>query len=81
MFVPSLSLQNRILGFHRHNQLFKTNVCVFFLLFAGPEGLDANPTVGGIHSSDLGQYEIADFYVGFLPSVMAASRHNTSTYE
>ena len=56
-------------------------MCVFFLLFAGPEGLDANPTVGGIHSSDLGQYEIADFYVGFLPSVLAASRHNTSTYE
>ena len=41
-------------------------------LTAGPEGLDVNPTVGGVHSSDLGQYEIADFYVGFLPSVLAA---------
>ncbi len=30
-----------------------------------------NPTVGGVHSSDLGQYMIADYYVGFLPAVLA----------
>ena len=29
-----------------------------------------NPTVGGVHSSDLGQYEIADYYVGYLPTVL-----------
>jgi hypothetical protein len=54
-----------------------------YQLFAGEEGEGklTNPTVGGTHPSDLGQYEIADFYVGFLPSVLAASRHNTSTYK
>eukprot|EP00940_MAST-03C_sp_MAST-3C-sp2_P000994 g994.t1 len=31
-----------------------------------------NPTVGGVHSSDLGQYEIADFYVRYLPGVLGA---------
>ena len=40
------------------------------VLTPGEEGLDVNPTVGGIHSSDLGQYEIADFYMGFLPSII-----------
>ena len=29
-----------------------------------------NPTVGGVHSSDLGQYEIADYYVGALPNIL-----------
>ena len=46
------------------NELFRKS------LTAGPEGLWANPTVGGIHSSDLGQFEIADWYVGYLPSVL-----------
>ena len=46
------------------NELFRKS------LTPGPEGLDANPTVGGIHSSDLGQFEIADFYAGFLPTVL-----------
>ena len=46
------------------NELFRK------ALTAGPEGLWANPTVGGIHSSDLGQFEIADWYVGYLPSVL-----------
>ena len=29
-----------------------------------------NPTVGGVHSSDLGQYNVADYYVGLLPKVL-----------
>jgi hypothetical protein len=29
-----------------------------------------NPTVGGVHSSDLGQYEIADYYVGYFPTIL-----------
>ena len=29
-----------------------------------------NPTVAGTHSSDLGQYEIADFYVKTLPGIL-----------
>jgi len=29
-----------------------------------------NPTVGGVHSSDLGQYAIADYYVRNLPSIL-----------
>ena len=29
-----------------------------------------NPTVGGVHSSDLGQYMIADYYVDFLPTIL-----------
>jgi hypothetical protein len=29
-----------------------------------------NPTVGGTHSSDLGQYMIADYYVKYLPIVI-----------
>ena len=32
-----------------------------------------NPTVGGVHSSDLGQYEIADFYVKYLPTVIGGA--------
>ena len=32
-----------------------------------------NPTVGGVHSSDLGQYMIADFYVKFLPTLLKKS--------
>ena len=32
-----------------------------------------NPTVGGVHSSDLGQYEIADYYVQFLPTVLKSN--------
>ena len=32
-----------------------------------------NPTVGGVHSSDLGQYMIANFYVKFLPTILDAS--------
>lgn len=48
-------------------ELFKTS------LTNGVEGLYANPTVGGVHSSDLGQYEIADFYTHFLPAVIGAT--------
>ena len=29
-----------------------------------------NPTVDGTHSSDLGQYAIANFYVNWLPSIL-----------
>lgn len=36
----------------------------------GPEGWEVNPTVCGVHSSDLGQYEIADFYAGWLPTLL-----------
>ncbi len=32
-----------------------------------------NPTVGGTHSSDLGQYMIADYYVRALPRILAAA--------
>ena len=39
-------------------------------LTPGPEGTDTNPTVSGIHSSDLGQYEIADFYASMLPTIL-----------
>jgi hypothetical protein len=39
----------------------------------GPEGWEVNPTVCGVHSSDLGQYEIADFYAGWLPAVLNAT--------
>lgn len=39
-------------------------------LTPGPEGKDVNPTVCGVHSSDLGQYEIASFYSRFLPDVV-----------
>ena len=46
------------------NELFKPS------LTPGPEGLDANPTVGGVHSSDLGQFEIANFYANFLPTII-----------
>ena len=42
-------------------------------LTPGVEGKDVNPTVCGIHSSDLGQYEIASFYVGMLPAILASS--------
>lgn len=40
---------------------------------SGAEGRDVNPTVCGIHSSDLGQYMIANFYAKFLPPVIASS--------
>ena len=40
------------------------------VLTPGAEGRDVNPTVGGVHSADLGQYEIADFYVTFLPTIL-----------
>ena len=40
---------------------------------SGTEGRDVNPTVCGIHSSDLGQYMIANFYAKFLPPVIASS--------
>ena len=40
---------------------------------AGSEGKDVNPTVCGIHSSDLGQYMIADFYSKFLPPLIASA--------
>ena len=29
-----------------------------------------NPTVGGTHPSDLGQYWMADFWAGYLPTVV-----------
>jgi hypothetical protein len=32
-----------------------------------------NPTVSGIHPGDLGQYEIAEFYVGFLAKHLPAA--------
>ena len=37
----------------------------------GTEGKDVNPTVCGIHSSDLGQYMIANFYAKFLQPLIA----------
>jgi hypothetical protein len=46
-------------------QLFKG------VLTPGTEGQDVNPTVCGVHSSDLGQYEIASFYAKMLPSLIA----------
>jgi hypothetical protein len=41
-------------------------------ILAGQEGEGklTNPTVGGTHPSDLGQYDMADFYSKFLPSVI-----------
>jgi hypothetical protein len=54
----------KLLHYVSANQLFSKT------LTPGPEGRDTNPTVCGIHSSDLGQYEIAEFYTGFLPTVM-----------
>ncbi len=38
---------------------------------SGTEGRDVNPTVCGIHSSDLGQYMIANFYAKFLPPIVS----------
>ena len=38
-----------------------------------------NPTVGGVHSSDLGQYEIADYYTGFIPTVLNAATDTKDT--
>jgi len=35
-----------------------------------------NPTVGGVHSSDLGQYEIADYYVKALPGIIGPHQSN-----
>eukprot|EP00948_MAST-09A_sp_MAST-9A-sp1_P001658 g1658.t1 len=29
-----------------------------------------NPTVGGVHGSDLGQYEITDYYAKYLPKIL-----------
>ena len=40
-------------------------------LTPGPEGRDVNPTVAGIHSSDLGQYEIASYYIEMLPQIIS----------
>jgi hypothetical protein len=41
-------------------------------LFAGQEGegLLANPTVGGTHPGDVGEYDMADFYAAFLPTIV-----------
>jgi hypothetical protein len=41
-------------------------------ILAGQEGEGAfvNPTVGGTHPADLGQYDMADFYSQFLPTVI-----------
>ena len=41
-------------------------------ILAGEEGEGAfvNPTVGGTHPADLGQYDMADFYSKFLPTVI-----------
>lgn len=36
----------------------------------GSEGKDVNPTVCGVHSSDLGQYELAAFYTGFFRTLL-----------
>ena len=43
-----------------------------YQLFAGEEGEGklTNPTVGGTHPSDLGQYDMADFYTKFLPTII-----------
>ena len=38
------------------------------------EGAFANPTVGGTHPSDLGQYDMADFYTTFLPTIIGSAR-------
>eukprot|EP01052_Picozoa_sp_SAG31_P018110 SAG31_NODE_1269_length_9066_cov_7.882792_3_plen_98_part_00 len=46
-------------------------------LTPGPEGRDVNPTVSGVHWSDVGQYEIAEFYFTFLPTVMGSSRNQS----
>ena len=35
-----------------------------------PEGKDVNPTVCGVHPSDLGQYQIASFYISKLPTIL-----------
>ena len=44
-------------------------------ILAGQEGEGAfvNPTVGGTHPSDLGQYDMADFYSTYLPTVIDGS--------
>ena len=43
-----------------------------YQILAGEEGEGAwaNPTVGGTHPGDLGQYDMADFYAAFLPTIV-----------
>eukprot|EP01043_Picozoa_sp_COSAG02_P045586 COSAG02_NODE_4185_length_5653_cov_9.004861_1_plen_76_part_00 len=35
------------------------------------EGKWFNPTVGGTHPGDVGQYDMADFYTGYLRTLLA----------
>ena len=41
-------------------------------ILAGEEGEGAlfNPTVGGTHPADVGQYDMADFYTGYLRELL-----------
>jgi hypothetical protein len=57
----------------KHLHYVGANELFSFALQDGPgtEGVDVNPTVGGIHSSDLGQYEIAEWYAKYLPPIIA----------
>ena len=43
-------------------------------ILAGQEGEGEwfNPTVGGTHPADVGQYDMADFYAGFLKQLLGA---------
>ena len=45
-------------------------------LFNGEEGEGkfTDPTVGGTHPSDLGQYDMADYYSKFLPTLIGAQK-------
>ena len=47
-----------------------------YQILAGEEGEGAffNPTVGGTYPADLGQYDMADFYSKFLPTVIKAAQ-------
>ena len=57
----------------KHLHYVGANELFNFALKDGPgtEGADVNPTVGGIHSSDLGQYEIAEWYARYLPPIIS----------
>ena len=43
---------------------------VFSAQLFGTGGALINPTVGGCHPSDLGAFDVADFYARFLPGIM-----------
>ncbi len=44
-------------------------------ILAGQEGEGRwfNPTVGGTHPADVGQYDMADFYTGYLGALLSGA--------